>query len=57
MGAPGTFLASQAADREPQKLKFPGCLGCWRLKALVVMEPGILATLKPTARKRKLGMF
>lgn len=57
MGAPGTLLASQAADREPQKLKFPGCLGCWRLKALVVMELGILATFKSTARKRKLGKF
>lgn len=57
VGAPGTILAFQAADRELSKLKFPSCLGCWRTKALVVMELGILATLKSTASKGKLGKF
>lgn len=57
MGAPGTVLAFQAADRELQKLKFTSCLGCWRIKELVVMELRTLATLKSTARKRKLGKF
>lgn len=57
MGAPGTVLAFQAADRELQKLKFTSCLGCWRIKELVVMELRTLATLKSTARKRELGKF
>lgn len=57
MGAPGTSLSSQAAESDPQNLELPGCLGCWRLKALVVMEPGILATLKCAVRKRKLSSF